>query len=688
MPGNSPGLRYLNDLRLGYEELAWLQDDYDLHARLHRMASAYEPGWVGGSWLANGATGLGWNIVDGGTGNLAVDSIDGGDEGLALFRRRNNTDAPALGVDPDGQLLMIYPNDGQLLRDAAGALISVPNDGVWRTLVARATLQVEAPGRMDMTVGVATVVGDGTQFLRYSDGGDLRATKFRVPSGANAGDYEFLAIASDTSTTITPLPVATEANVEFVVIGDFASAAADRDIHSELVVTWELVTRTVAPQTDALIAYDCMRTGGTLSLIDRRRANIYRPAVINHERRWHIQPELVLGPSAAAVADYPAVPQSAARALYYSPCTSTPAGGSHFCAVAPAAVGSGLHQGADVASGLLGAFVKDNVTWQIEIREYVPQAYVHGTSSSNAEAPWRNPDGGAAVTPISSQTGDCRGLALLAVPNGTGNTHLMWYLDTAGDLYQLSSSDNGATWTVAAVITLGFAAGYGIGATLTRTGRILLVLCNDSGTEIRYIRSDNYGTTWDTNTTAGHAIDLTGGVGQYRYPSIAEDDFGNLWLAIEDWSSGASGRVVVLYRGTDVNDPAPSSDTPAGGWIVSPDPVLNATTPPTDFTSPQVLPGPDGQVFVFMLGLRDAAFAELGVATTTHGELTRYRYLHHAGDVSVVDTNYIPHCVGQDAAGVIHSIYADLEATNDDYRDVHYLCLPMQRFGSQLYGGG
>lgn len=684
MPGDSPGLRYLNDLRLGYDELTWLQDNYDLHARLERLSHAYEPGWVGGNWLADGSNGFGWSIIDGGSGNLAIDSIDGGDESLALFRRRNNSLAPAMGVDPDGKLLLFYPNDGQLLRDSSGTLISVPDDGVWRTLVARATLAQRAPGLLDMTASVAAVTGDGTRLTRYADSSDTRATKIRVPAGfSNEGDYEFATVTDDTNATLTPAPSATESDVPFIVVGDFASGVADEDIHNELVVTWELVTRTVTPPTDALFAYDCMRTGGTLSLIDRRRANIYRPAVVNHERRWHIVPELVLGAAAAAQTDYPAVEQSAARALYYAPCTSTDS--SIFCAVAPAGVGADLQQGADVASGLLGAFVKDATNWRIELREYVPQAYVQGTSSGNPEAPWRDLDGGSPVNPVTAQTGSCNGLALLAVPSGSGNTHIMWYIDNSGDVYQMSSSDNGATWTSASAIWNATAAlGLGLAAVLTRTGRIILVTCHDSGTDVRYIYSDDLGTTWDTNSTAGYDI-LAGSSGDYGYPSIAEDDLGNLWTAVTDTSG--TNDVIVLVRGTDLNDPTPSSDTPSGGWIVSPDISLNGTAPPTDFDSAQVLPCPDGQVMVWMIGKRDGAFAEMGVAITTRGELTRYRYLNHPGDTSVTAAGHIPHALCQDAHGIIHSVYADLEAGNDAFRDVHYLCVPIQRMAAQRYGG-
>ena len=105
MARDSNGLRFLPQQLLDYGELQWAQDEQDERRRLARLAQTMEAGWFG---EYRGPTpDFGWEIYDGGAGELSLRTLDA--SGVPLQRDPSRpapeNDTVTLGVDPIGQVL-------------------------------------------------------------------------------------------------------------------------------------------------------------------------------------------------------------------------------------------------------------------------------------------------------------------------------------------------------------------------------------------------------------------------------------------------------------------------------------------------------------------------------------------------------------------------------------------------------
>lgn len=560
----STGLRLLAKLMLGIDEMQWLLDELQERSAVERLASVYECGWIG-NWGARGADNFGWDIVDS-AGQLTTRSeFSGNGAPYPSNRLRDNT-VPFLGIDQKGRCLEVDPSG--ILYDSAGNPITVPNDGVWRTLIAKFYLDVREPGTLTLTGGSVTITGSRTKFTRYGQGSDVRATKIRIDAtdGAPsaAGTYTIATITSDTSATLTQAPPVS-GTCRFRVMGNFyAAVPADPDCHYIPRVAWELVTRTVSRPGDGLIAYDVMRSGGTLSRIDRRHAQMFRirnPVARHINVSWPTYRTDYDGATAPFIeggeaAVYEMAANEICRRMQLTGCRA----------------GARITNGpGDQNTGMLLALTIENTstgTDRLICKEYTPMG--DPSNSTSSQSAWYNPGGSGSEVVIISATG-LLGAALCSLPRGCGNSHIAFYSDSSGILNYKTSTDDGQNWSAATSIwnPAGADAIGQIDAVLTRLGR-LIVMCEyrTSGGDysIRYIYSDDYGATWNTNANAGYTVFSEAAI-NYECPKCREDPEGNLWtVAIRR----GVPQEVRMVRGQAVNDARPDgAEAPANGYKVS-----------------------------------------------------------------------------------------------------------------------
>lgn len=637
---DSNGLKYKPTEKIGMDELQWLQDEADERRRTTLLGQAAEPGWLASYW-PHGQDSLGWNVTDPGANGTPRLQLSSGGSPFGPNRRRA-PNARFVGVSPNGRMVELDLEDGTTLRDADGEPIVVPDDAVWYTLVAVPVLTSRAPGRLTMTAGSAVVTGTRTGFRRFADATDARATRIRISAAdgdtvaGNEGEYRFSSITDDTTATLDRPAIADETGVQFRAMGDFLGATpADPDIHSNLRTTWELRARTVTPPTDAIIAYDVKRDTGIqpgILFIDRRHAQIYRPLHTGYNRRWMLSPILE-----AAAAD-PWLIMSKRR----DNVLATASDFQNVC-VCPASVGSDTSAGAivgDVQSGLLAVVAEDTgATFNLRVREYVPWA----------SPQWRNPNGGGSVSinPAITLAEDHQS-AIVCVPSASGWTHAFFVTDSGGAVQMYRSDDNGATWDSPVEIwdpdsaVAGDAASH-LSVVLTRTGRLILAACYvptaTGDGEIRYVSSDDYGDTWSTNGDAGTGLIAVAGA-SLEHPSIVEDDEGNLWTAFD------RGDQVRMVRGSALNNPAPDSETPAGGWRVSAENTSDSKG------KASLVAAPDGTVIVVYQSIVNGGNHDVWAVVTSRGRMTWAGFVASMQDTAT--GSFLSMAVATDANGIVH----------------------------------
>jgi hypothetical protein len=556
------GLRFLAGLLLDQDELQWSQDEIRERIGWRLLAGAHEVGWVGD--YVGPFENFGWEVYDSGSGVLATRNVSSANVLIGIDRLNPNTDRPSIGIDSQGRVLEVLPNDR--LRDTSFALITVPNDGVWRTLVARYAVSRREPGRLTLTGGSVSVVGVGTQFTRYGDSTDSKASILRIAaadtSEGNDGEYEIDTITDDENLTLVSAPPATESSVRFRLKGRFfAGDPADPDSRNIAVARWELITRTTTRPTDgALIAYDVRRSGGVVTLIDRKKSNIYQPKQ-SRPLCYGLQPAFLYYDNANdTLSDLKnlknletnvASANTAFIGLSMAPCAS----GSHLTGLAT-----------DQPTGMMVAALWDNNTTR------TIRVFHHTVAYGDLSVNWDDPDGGASVDVVAA-TG-IKDVALLALPASSGNTHACFYADTNGSVLQKLSTDNGATWSAATTIwnPAGAETVDRISAVLTRMGRIVIVAAYSTGNRLRYIFSDDLAATWSNNTQAGFGF--TGSATAAIDVSVVEDDRGNLWTI----AAVAADNLLRLWRGQSEGNPAPDSDEQSDGWPVGPDTPADSVT--------------------------------------------------------------------------------------------------------------
>ena len=653
MARETSGLRILDQMEIGFDALQWWQAEFDERAAWARIALSYECGWVG-DYVGSNAD-FGWEVYDQGSGVLAVRST--GSDGTPMFfgRARGSASTPVVGVDRAGHILE-QPVDSELL-DANDDGLVVPNDGVWRTLVASYRLRQREVGTLTLTGGSVTVTGVGTQFTRYSDAADPGgASSFRIATDdtvqGNEGAYEFATITDDTNATLVTPPPATESGVEFRIAGSFFDAApTDTDIHNKVQIVWSLETRTTQRPTTGLVAADVKRSGGVLTVIPRQHANVWRP-IRGGCRGTVLLPATLRDGTSGAAAHTAQVWTDQFNVVEDSVANVEALGLS----AAPCAVGSHTSIGADAPTGIMAATLWDTgATTKINIRHFTPQHFLAGSGSAIA-GQWDDPDAGATVDAVTEA--GMLDVALLPVPAASGNTHLLFYVGSAGDVKLRASTDNGGSWGAATTILTpsGGATVSRIAAVLTRMGKIVIACAWSTGNRIRYIRSHDLGGTWETNTSAGYSSSTAGAAVDDL--AIVEDDRCNLWTI------AAVAGVITVYHGADEGDPVPNTAEQSSGWV--------ATT--AMGSRIDAFPGPDGTVGVVV-----------GDPLTTSGSiyyvhLARKRVLHtqvlaEPSNEALVNTDTVVAC-GVGPGGTVHVLHAN-EAGSPGARDLGIRHLPM-----------
>lgn len=663
MARDTTGLRFLANMEIGYDQLQWWQAELDERARWFRVASAHECGWIG-EWIG-GNVSFGWELYDAGSGVLAVRSE--GSDGTPMFfgKVRGSATIPVMGVDRAGRILE-QPNDTTLVDENDDDVV-VLNDGTWYTLMATHRVRQREPGTIALTGGGLTVTGTGTQFTRYSDSSDpAGASTIRISTDdtiqGNEGEYLIDTITNDTSMTLVTAPSTTESGVTFRIAGAFFGAApADPDVHNNTAITWSLETRTTTRPTEALIAYDVKRSGGTLTVIDRRRANLWRPitsrtrgcALLVSGQYWD---NLEAGgdgsgDSTAVYVDVGSMNVKSASATTASMIAMS---------LAPASTGSHMTGAAlDVPTGLLALMLfDDNGTRKIAVSAYtVTDAsgrYVSGAASAGT---WDHPDGGSATYVVSTGgTLDCH---LLALPVATGNTHLALYINSSGILKGKFTTDNGANWGSEATVwdptsseTLSK-----VSAVLTRMGKIVVACAYSTGNRIRYIYSTDYGATWDTNSDSGYSSSAAGEA--VSDVAIVEDDSGSLWTV----ATLESDSELRLYRGASEGSPIPDSGEQSAGWKVGAEEVSHA-----DYVD--AVPMPDGTIAViYAVNGSDRVVGYIHIGR-------RYPLYHQrlvtrpiSAETAVPYTS-VPVCAGVSASGHVCVGYGNTYATSSTLYNV------------------
>lgn len=658
---DTPGINpTANDLQFGFDELSWTRDNINERDAWARLGMAAEAGWVG-EWVG-GNLAFGWEVYDAGSGVLAVRST--GSDGTPLYysRVRPNTARPLLGVDRAGRVLEIPP-DSELLDDA-DAPVSALNDGVWYTLTASYRVRSREPGTLSITGGSTTITGVGTQFTRYRDGTATagQPTILRIATddtgAGNEGSYVIDEIIDDEELTVLVAPPATETGVEFRVKGRFNSGEpADPDIHLNPVVAWELVTRTTTRPTTALIAYDVRRSGGVVTLIDRRRANVYR-RLDGKERSCALLPAGLYydnGNAAGGLADDTMLQQEVhlAASLAGPTATSVTTVG---ISVAPCAVGSELAGLAtDQPVGMMAAILwNDGATRYIQIRHYSPLGYTSGTTYRGGGGAWDDPDAGSTVN-ANTEVG-MLDVSLVALPAGSGNTHVLYYVTSAGVLKARLTTDNGATWAAATTVVTpsGGATISRVSAILTRLNRIVIACAWSTGNRIRYVYSDDLGATYSINASSGYSSS-SAGVAAVDV-SVCQTCDGNLWTV----AAVADTNGLRLYRGASESDPLPDAAEQTSGWKVGPD----YTTPSVEHL--EAVPMPDGTIGVVYTDAgtdtgRPIWYLQLGRKYPLH----RQRLVGNSN--SLGGAAAAPLGVGVSAGGIVHVVYTNRTLDPTDY---------------------
>lgn len=548
------GLNYFAKMLLDHDELQWEQDETRERLAWWRLGSAHEVGWCGEH--VGPFENFGWDVYDSGSAALAVRNTTAAGVPLGISKLRDTTHR-YLGIDNQGRVLEVVA--GERLRKADGTVLTVPADSTWYTLVGRYATRRLEPGKLTLTGGSVTVTGTGTQFTRYGQGTDPKSTLIRIDatdsSNGNEGTYEIDTITDDLNMTLVSAPPNSESSVTFRVKGRFRGGEpADVDIHNCAHIEWELVARTTTrPADGALVAYDVRNVAGTLTFIDRRRSNIFRP--IDGTIRSY---GLLCDDSYLTYTTSPTSELTTTETISFVSSVADSDVGIVGISLAPVASGSHTTTLAtDQATGMMLATLFDDGTTRT-IRVH------HDTvvSSGNGGADYDDPDNGATIDVVSAA--GIRDVALVALPVASGNTHAVFYVDSTGNVIQRTTTDNGANWSAPTTIWNpgGAEEVSRIAAVLTRMGRVLIVGTYSTGNRLRYVFSDDLCTTWDNNSQAGYGYS---GSGASTDVALCEDDRGNLWTA------SVEGARVELYRGQAEGNPAPSATEQSAGWPVGPE---------------------------------------------------------------------------------------------------------------------
>lgn len=458
---------------IGAAALDWFQGELHQIARRERQGRLSKYGLIVSSF-PDGTLGDEWLVTESGTAGY----LELGD-GVAYQSL----------IDSEGYLVTV--EGGYEPRTTSAPWTRSPlvaNDGVWRTLVVRRTITQYEPGTLTFN-STATVIGSGTKFTRYaaktSENLD-KGTYLRVDSADNATlgalTLQIDTIVSDTELTLVTAPAVSVGSIPFTIRGNWATTEpADLDVHNFLVPELELVTRTREPSDpDDFVLADVMRTGGTMTIIDRRVMSLAR--FKDPTRR-----AVFLTPQAEPATASPYT------AMSLQPLTIS-TGGALSSIRKPDITTIGFSDG---RNGLMVAYHDDTANFirSRTLRFSTPNA--SWSSSTNITA--------------DTNTG---GHTIVHVVGPSGNVNYCFYAEN-GILYQRSSTDNGATWGAGSAIWDPTAVDASDGVVNPRAifllnHRIVVYASYfDDSASIYYLRaiySDDYGSTWSNNTNAGHDV--------------------------------------------------------------------------------------------------------------------------------------------------------------------------------------
>lgn len=496
--------------RIGASEL-----DYDAHERLEHDRSLALAQWQPGLVVSRNS--------DGSLGTAWAASEDGSNAGQLLFGDSNDTEM--LFIGPAGDTVL-WPGASRPQTGVAPRTLglTVPNDGVWRTVVVRPMWTPYQRGTITFTSGSTTITGTGTEFTKFAgrttnfSGTSPQApgTLIRVDAADNTNlgataAYELATITNDTSATLVTAP-SYSGTVPYSIRGSYLSSApstaSDRDIYQRIIPEFELVTRTREPAATDLIICDVYRSGGTLTILDRRETNLAVPT--------------------RAFGRYPTIPRLVMRT---SPAVTNPWLALSVWQTSPGGTGSTTTDGDGALSAcrgktgtLLYAFT---TATDVDIWEWDALA-AEGISTSRH------------TRVATGLVGEQQSTSIVHVPTGpTTSKHMIFYSKADKKFYSRTSTDNGATWGSETLImdpTVVHANNQAFqpSAMVLMSGRVVVYFGYYdnalSGSEIRMIYSDDYGTTWETN--GGEATQVFSVFAGSNVPRCAQDPITKrVWLS-------------------------------------------------------------------------------------------------------------------------------------------------------------
>lgn len=487
----TPPARYLTGLKIGLDELQWIQAEQEEAARAWRRATMLTPGLVIAR-RPDGSLDDNWRLDD--------DDDDG-----SLSLRAGATFGPwpqyAALVAEDGALLVLD-------RDYAEE-ITLPNDATWHTVTVRQELTLYDEGAIVLTAGSANITGIGTKFTKYAaytTDGFGRGTRIRIDVAdsalGNEGTYELDTVVSDTVATLrAAIPGGSETIARFTVSGEFIGAVpASPDIHYRRRLVLERQTGIVRePAADTIPLYDVKRDDAgapNVTFIDRRRQRLYRSAV----------------PS--GLVDF--------RTTTLTPVVEFDESGAAGFNTAPVIRSQLVHAAAVNVQSAAVATCREHEL--IVVLEDNGNLYTYTENRDGVTA-------GAAAFAGSDP-------ALVRCPPGSGYTHLLVY-NNGAVLYAKTTTDDGTTWSGAVLVldpTAVDAADtcFQPAALLLANNRVLVAVAyNDNSLGdfvVVGVHTDNYGATWDTNAGVGYSMIAIPGV-EISRPSLGQAADGTIWCA-------------------------------------------------------------------------------------------------------------------------------------------------------------
>lgn len=537
--GNGPRFRPHTDsgvfTRVGADMLNWAWEEVQRIERRANLSSHLTTG-VHVQTLPDGSLAREW-----------MPKEDPSNAGDLLIQGSSAGTGPMYAINSSGDAVYVGSGIPPLIPTTWSAPktpgLSVAADSTWRTLVMRLGTTTYQPGAITISsstgaISVAATSADiedptlstSGGLSRYSarttNGLDVGA-KVRIDTAddaTSAGDYELVTVSNatySTSGTVASNPPSDVTDAPFSIAGSYMAtepaSAADTDIYQRVVPSFELVPRTIAPASGDIALADVWYDGSDMRFADRRRQNLLR-----HKSEDGLQSRAyMLSPMVTPTEDIATVSVTAKR-YEWNPSNVTLGAGDH-------AICTRRDRGS-----MLVAHRNQTQINMLSFDEHL----------------------GGFTAIASAVASGVSGPALLHCPSAAADSqHILFYVDT-GVLKRKVCTDDGTTWGAAATVVDPTAVDASDTAAnphalLLASGRILVAFeyYDDSAgvTNIRTVYSDDYGTTWTTNSNAGYAIWTEPSSGDAFDPCLAQDPItGRLWLAFHN----DSAEVRLVYSAT------------------------------------------------------------------------------------------------------------------------------------------